>query len=343
MPARRDILARMTPTARTAKDAASPTAQAPLKLDVEIASGKRSLSLANPVMTASGTFSYGIEYAKLIDIQRLGAIVSKTTTLRPRSGSPTQRIDETPAGMLNSIGLQNIGVAKLIRDLAPTWARWRVPVIVSILGGSAQEYGECAAALDGVEGVAGLELNISSPNAQRGGMEFGQDPDVAASVTAACVRAATLPVIVKLTPNVGDVTAIARAVVDAGAAALCVVNTLQAMSIDARARRPRIARVFAGLSGPAMKPVALRMVWQVAGAVDVPIIGCGGISTGLDAVEFLMAGATAVQVGTATFRDPNAPLEVLAGIESFMREEGVADVHDLIGAARAHKPADYLQ
>jgi dihydroorotate dehydrogenase (NAD+) catalytic subunit len=157
------------------------------------------------------------------------------------------------------------------------------------------------------------------------------------------VRATTLPVIVKLTPNVGDVTAIARAVVEAGASALCVVNTLQAMSIDARARRPRIARIFAGLSGPAMKPVALRMVWQVAGAVDVPIIGCGGISTGLDAVEFLMAGATAVQVGTATFRDPNAPLDVLSGVESFMRAEGVGDVHELIGAARGHKPADYLR
>jgi dihydroorotate dehydrogenase (NAD+) catalytic subunit len=314
----------------------------PLGLAVDIAGGKRSLSLANPVMVASGTFSYGIEYSKLIDIQRLGAIVSKTTTLRPRAGSPTQRIDETPAGMLNSIGLQNIGVEKLTRDLAPTWARWKVPVIVSILGSSAEEYGDCAAALDGVDGVAALELNISSPNAQRGGMEFGQDPEVAASVTAACVRATTLPVIVKLTPNVGDITAVARAVVDAGASALCIVNTLQAMSIDARARRPRIARIFAGLSGPAMKPVALRMVWQVAGAVSVPIIGCGGISTGLDAVEFLMAGATAIQVGTATFRDPNAPLDVLAGIEAFMREEGVADIHDLIGAARTATPAGYL-
>jgi dihydroorotate dehydrogenase (NAD+) catalytic subunit len=316
--------------------------QPPLQLAVDIAGGKRSLTLANPVMLASGTFSYGVDQQKLFDIQRLGAIVCKTTTLRPRAGSPTQRIDETPAGMLNSIGLQNIGMEKLIRDMAPAWARWRVPVIVSILGASAAEYGECAAALEGVAGVAGLELNISSPNAQQGGMEFGQDASSAADVTAACVRATTLPVIVKLTPNVTDITQIARAVADAGASAVCVVNTLQAMSIDAATRRPRIARVFAGLSGPAMKPVALRMVWQVAGAVDIPIIGCGGISTGEDAVEFLLAGATAVQVGTATFRAPTAPVDVLDGIERYMRAQGVGDVRSLVGGAREHAPAAYL-
>ncbi|HXK33254.1 MAG TPA: dihydroorotate dehydrogenase [Dehalococcoidia bacterium] len=305
-----------------------------MDLSVEIAAGKRSLTLANPVMVASGTFSYGIEYAKVFDIERLGAIVTKTTTLKPRPGSPVQRIDETPAGMLNSIGLQNVGMRKLVRDLAPVWARWHVPVIVSVLGSTVGEYGECAAALEGVDGVAAVELNISSPNAQQGGMEFGQDARVAAGVTAACARATTLPVIVKLTPNVTDVVAIARAVVDAGASALVVVNTLQAMSIDVRARKPRIARTFAGLSGPAMKPVALRMVWQVAGAVDVPVIGCGGISSGTDALEFLMAGAAAVQVGTATFREPLAPLRVLEGIESFMREEGVGSVRELVGAAR---------
>jgi dihydroorotate dehydrogenase (NAD+) catalytic subunit len=294
------------------------------------------------VMVASGTFSYGVEYAKVFDIQRLGAIVSKTTTLRPRAGSPVIRIDETPAGMLNSIGLQNIGVDKVVRDMAPVWARWKTPVIVSILGGSPDEYAECAARLDSVDGIAGFELNISSPNAQGGGMEFGQDARAAAAVTAACVRATSMPVIVKLTPNVTDIAEIARAVVDAGAAALCVINTLQAMSIDVRARRPRIARGFAGLSGPAIKPVALRMVWQVASAVDGPVIGCGGIMTGLDAVEFLMAGACAVQVGTATFRNPRAPLDVLEGIERFMREEGVANVRDLVGAAKSYRPAPYL-
>ncbi|MEX2227067.1 MAG: dihydroorotate dehydrogenase [Dehalococcoidia bacterium] len=309
-----------------------------MNLSVDIAAGKRALTLANPVMVASGTFSYGIEYAKVFDVNRLGAIVSKTTTLRPRAGSPAGgRIDETPAGMLNSIGLQNIGIDKMVRDCVPVWKRWKVPVVVSILGSTVDEYGECAARLENVEGVAGLELNISSPNAQQGGMEFGQDAKSAAAVTIACVRATTLPVIVKLTPNVTDIVSIARACADAGAGALCVINTLQAMTIDVPARRPRITRVFSGLSGPALKPIALRMVWQVSGAVDVPIIGCGGIMTGDDAVEFLLAGATAVQVGTATFRNPLAPLEVLAGIERYMRDEGIDDVRQIIGAARGDR------
>jgi dihydroorotate dehydrogenase (NAD+) catalytic subunit len=305
-----------------------------MDLSVEIGRGKRPLTLANPVMVASGTFSYGVDYQKIIDIDRLGAIVTKTTTLRPRAGSPTQRIEETSAGMLNSIGLQNIGVEKVVRDLAPVWERWSVPVIVSVLGSTVEEYGACVAALDGVPGIAGFELNISSPNAQQGGMEFGQDARMAAAVTAACVRAAQLPVIVKLTPNVTSIVEIARSVVDAGADALCVANSLHAMAIDVRGRRPSIARTFAGLSGPAMKPVALRMVWQVAGAVDVPVIGCGGIMSGLDAVEFLMAGATAVQVGTATFRNPLAPLQVLDGLECFMREQRIESVGALVGAAR---------
>lgn len=304
------------------------------RLAVDISSGKRSLTLANPVMVASGTFSYGIEYAKLIDIQRLGAIVSKTTTLLPRAGSPVQRIDETPAGMLNSIGLQNVGIATLRRDLAPIWEKWHVPVIVSILGSSVEEYGACAAALDDVDGVAALELNISSPNAQQGGMEFGQDAGVAAAVTAACVRATQLPVVVKLTPNVTSIVDVAKACEDAGASALTVINTLQGMSIDVHARRPRIARTFAGLSGPAIKPVALRMVWQVAAAVKVPVIGCGGISTATDAIEFILAGASAVQVGTATFRDPNTPIRVLDGLLAYLAESGVEDIGELIGAAR---------
>jgi dihydroorotate dehydrogenase (NAD+) catalytic subunit len=305
-----------------------------MDLSVDIAAGKRTLTLANPVMVASGTFSYGVDAPKAFDIQRLGAIVTKTTTLQPRAGSPARRIDETPAGMLNSIGLQNIGVDRVVRELAPVWARWKVPVIVSILGGTVKEYTACAAALDGVPGVAAIELNISSPNALQGGMEFGQDPEIAAAVTAACVRATTLPVIVKLTPNVTDIVAVARHCVDAGASALCAINTIQAMSIDLTTRRPRIARVFAGLSGPAIKPVALRMVWQVAGSVDVPVIGCGGIATGADAIEFLLAGASAVQVGTATFRNPLAPLQVLDGIERYLRREGCSSVREVVGAAR---------
>jgi dihydroorotate dehydrogenase (NAD+) catalytic subunit len=306
-------------------------------LAVELApgAGKRSLPLANPVMVASGTFGYGTDYVKVFDIQRLGAIVTKTTTLAPRRGNPQVRIAETPSGMLNSIGLQNIGVSALIRDLAPVYATWKVSVIVSILGSTVAEYAEVAARLEGVDGIAGLELNISSPNAERGGMEFGQDPEYAAAVTRGVVQATTLPVIVKLTPNVADPRVVARAVVEAGAHALCVGNTLQAMAIDADGRRPVIGATFAGLSGPALKPVALRQVYQVSGAVNVPVIGCGGISTARDAIEFIEAGATAVQVGTATFANPLAPLHVLEGIEAFCREQGVRDIRELVGAARS--------
>ena len=296
--------------------------------------GKRPLSLANPVMTASGTFSNGLEYAHHIDIQRLGAIVSKGTTLHPRRGSPQPRTAETPAGMLNSIGFQNIGVSALIRDVAPVWAGWTVPVVVNILGDTTHEYVELAARLDSVPGVTALELNISCPNLDLGGMEFGVDPDIAAEVTAASRRATTLPLIVKLTPNVTDVARIAVAVEHAGADAVCVANTLLGMAIDIRRRRSMLNRPFAGVSGPAVKPIILRMVYQVAGAVSIPVIGSGGVSSGEDAVEFLLAGASAVQVGTATFRNPCAPLDVLDGLERFMLSEGVDDVHELIGAAQ---------
>ncbi len=306
-----------------------------MNLRVELAARKGSLILANPVMTASGTFSFGLDEAHGLDVQKLGAVVTKTVTLRPRTGSPQPRTAETPAGMLNAIGLQNPGINAVVRKLAPRWARWRTPVIVSILGATVEEYGKLAARLEGVAGVSGVEVNISSPNARRGGMEFGQDPESAAAVAEAVVRHTTLPVIVKLTPNVTDIVAVARAVVEAGADALCLINTLQAMAIDVHSRRPGIASGFAGLSGPAIKPVALRMVYQVAAAVDVPIVGCGGISSGLDAVEFLLAGATAVQVGTATFVNPRAPLEVLEGLQRFLDEEDVADVQELVGAAHA--------
>jgi dihydroorotate dehydrogenase (NAD+) catalytic subunit len=309
-----------------------------VNLSVELAPRrKRGLLLANPVMTASGTFGSGLEFAKVFDIQKLGAIVSKATTLRPRSGHPQPRTAETPCGMLNAIGLQNVGVEALIRDVAPVWAAWRVPIIVNVSGDSVEEYGELAARLDGVPGVSGLELNISCPNVAVGGMEFGQDPQLAAAVTRAALRQTTLPVIVKLTPNVTDIAAVARAVAEAGADAVTAINTVQGMAIDVRSRRPVISRVFAGLSGPAIKPIALRMVYQVAEAVDIPVIGCGGISSGLDAIEFLMAGATAVQVGTATFSNPLAPLEVLQGIQGFLTEQGVEDVHDIIGAAQEGK------
>jgi len=305
-----------------------------VNLSIELAPRcKRGLLLANPVMAASGTFGYGLERAKELDIQRLGAIVCKGTTLRRRRGNPQPRTVETPAGMLNSIGLQNMGVEALIRDIAPIWATWRVPVVVNIAGESIEEYARLARRLDGVAGVSGLELNISCPNVATG-MEFGSSPQMAAAVTAAVRRETTLPVIVKLTPNVSDIASVARAAADAGADALTLINTFPAMAIDVKNRRPALGWTFGGLSGPALKPIALRLVYQTAAAVDVPLIGCGGIMSGLDAMEYIMAGASAVQVGTATFVNPRATLDVMEGIERYMGEEGVTDIHQLIGAAR---------
>lgn len=306
-----------------------------MNLSVDLAPrAKRSLVLANPVMTASGTFSNGLEYAHLIDIERLGAITSKGTTLQPRRGNPQPRTAETPAGMLNSIGFQNIGVDALIADVAPIWAGWKVPVVVNILGETTREYAELASMLDGVPGVAGLELNVSCPNLDVGGMEFGVDPQLAGDVVRAAVDSTTLPVIVKLTPNVTDIVPIAAAAERAGADALCVANALLGMAIDTKRRRPVLHRGAGGLTGPAVKPVILRMVYQVAEAVDIPIIASGGITTSLDAVEYLLAGATALQVGTATFRNPRAPLDVLDGLERYMQDESIDDVHELIGAAQ---------
>ncbi len=305
-----------------------------MNLNVELAPGQKSgLPLANPVMTASGTFGNGLDYVKVFDIQRLGAIVSKAVTLRPRRGNVQPRIAETAGGMINSIGLQNIGLEAILRDVAPVWATWRVPVVVNVAGESLGDYAELARRLDGVGGVSGLELNVSCPNVEDG-LEFGTDPRAAAEVTAAVRRRTTLPLIVKLTPNVTDIVAMARAVVDAGADALTLINTFPAMSIDIEARRPALGWGSGGLSGPALKPIALKMVYEVAAAVDVPIIGCGGVTSGEDAVEYLMAGACAVQVGTATFLNPRAPLDVLEGLEAFLREHEFEDVHALIGVAR---------
>lgn len=311
----------------------------PVSLQVDLAPhAKRSLVLPNLVMVASGTFGYGTEF-KAFDVQRLGAIVTKTTTLSPRRGNVPQRIAETPSGMLNSIGLQNVGISSLVRDLAPVYATWKAPVIASIMGFTVGEYAEVAARLEGVDGFAGIELNLSCPNTERGGIEFGQDPEAAADVLRRVTRETTLPVIAKLTPNVSNPVPVAQAVVDAGADALCCGNTLVGMAMNTNRGKPVIGATFAGLSGPALKPVALRVVYQVAGAVNVPIIGCGGISTAQDAIEFLMAGASAVQVGTATFANPVAPMEVLEGIETHCRARGIADVCQLTGAGRAHPMA----
>jgi len=314
-----------------------------MDLTVKLVSGhKHGLQLANPVMTASGTFSNGLEYQQVFDIQRLGAIVSKAITVKPRRGNSQPRIAETPAGMINSIGLQNIGIDAIVRDVAPVWATWRVPVVANIAGETIGEYAELARRLDGTPGVSGIEMNISCPNVENG-LEFGTDARAAAGVTAAVRRQTGLPLIVKLTPNAGNIVEIARAVVDAGADALTLINTFPAMRIDVNTRRPALGWGTGGLSGPALRPIAVRMIYLVACAIDVPIIGCGGIMTGEDAVEMMMAGAGAVQVGTATFQNPRAPLDVLEGLETWLMENGASSVCDIVGAALPDKQRVYSQ
>lgn len=304
-------------------------------LAVTLAAGqKQELRLKNPVMVASGTFSNGIEFAKRFDVDALGAIVSKGTTLRPRRGNPVPRTVETPSGMINSIGFQNVGVGALVSEVAPVWARWQAPVLVNIMGETLAEYGQLAQRLDGVPGVAGLEVNISCPNVEAGGLEFGQDPVLAADVTREVRRHTWLPISVKVTPGVTDIRPIVAAVSEAGADAITVMNTVPAMAIDVRARRPVLATAFGGLSGPAVKPIALRLVYLAASVTDVPILAAGGVSSGLDAVEFLMAGAAAVQVGTATFRNPEAPWTVLAELTEWCEQEGVTSIGEIVGAAR---------
>lgn len=304
-------------------------------LHVQLApSHPHGLLLANPVMTAAGTFGYGIEYSQLVDIQRLGAIVCKGTTLKPRRGNPQPRLVETASGLLNSVGLQNVGVEAVKKDKAPVWAQWRVPVIVNIAGETIEEYAKVAARLEGVAGISGIEVNISCPNLASGGMEFGTDSKIAAEVTAAVKAVSSLPVIVKLSPNVTDIGEIASAVSGAGADAITMINTVMGMAIDVNGGKPSLGNVVGGLSGPAIKPIALYMVYKVAEIVDVPVIGCGGISCAGDALEFIMAGASAVQIGTANLADPQAALDVLNGIEQFVTREGIQNLKDIIGIAR---------
>ncbi len=296
--------------------------------------GKQELLLQNPVLTASGTLSNGIEFARRFDIDALGGVISKGTTLRPRRGNPQPRTVETPAGMINSIGFQNVGVGALIRDLAPAWARWDTPVLVNIMGDSVREFGQLAARLEGVPGVAGLEVNVSCPNVEVGGMEFGQDCDLTAEVVAEVRRSTTLPFAVKLTPSVTDIRPFAEVCEEAGADALSLINTVPATAIDIERRRPAIATIFGGLSGPAIKPIALRCVYMAASVTSLPIIASGGIMGGRDAVEFLMAGASAVQIGTATFTDPAAPWRVLDELRAWCEAEGVERLDEIVGAAR---------
>ena len=307
----------------------------PPDLSIQLApENKQGLLLSNPVMTASGTFGYGTEYSQLIDIQKLGAIICKGTTLEPREGNPQPRLVETASGLLNSIGWQNIGVKALVKEKAPIWAGWQVPVIVNIAGVTVEEYARVAGLLDGVDGISGIEVNISSPNLKGGGAEFGVSPDTAAEVTEAVRKVTSLPVLVKLTPSASDITRIAKAVAEAGADALTLINTLKGMAIDIAKHRPVLGNIIGGLSGPAIKPLALSMVYEVAGAVDLPVIGCGGITSASDAIEFIMAGASAIQVGSATYSNPRASLDVLEGIEQFMQQEGINKLSELIGAAR---------
>lgn len=308
-----------------------------MSIDLSLAIGgasKQELLLRNPVMVASGTFSNGIEFAKRFDVDRLGALVSKGTTLLPRRGNPQPRTVETASGMINSIGFQNIGVGAVVSEAAPVWARWQVPMLVNIMGETIAEYGQLAERLDGVPGVAGLEVNISCPNVALGGMEFGQDPDQAAAVVREVRRHSGLPFAVKVTPSVADIRPIVAAIEEAGADAVTVMNTIPAMAIDIRRRRPVLATTFGGLSGPAIKPVALRTVYLAASVTGLPILAAGGVSSGTDAVEFLMAGASAVQVGTATFRDPEAPWRVLDGLVEWCEQEGVRSLSEVVGAAR---------
>ena len=307
-----------------------------MNLSVQLAPKNiKGLRLVNPVMTASGTFGYGMEYEHLFDIQKLGAIVCKGTTLEPWEGNPQPRIAETAHGILNSIGLQNIGVDALIKEKAPVWAGWQVPVIVNIAGRTIEDYAGVAARLDKVPGVAALEVNISCPHIKAGGAEFGANPESAARVTEAVRKVTSLPVIMKLTPNTAEIVRIAQAVTAAGADALCLINTVRGMAINIKTRKPVLGNGHGGLSGPAIKPVALYMVYQVFKKVNIPIIGCGGITNASDAIEFFMAGATAIQVGTASFLQPRAPMDILEGINSYLEKEKVQDIRELIGAAHS--------
>ena len=293
-----------------------------------------SLSLDNPVMTASGTFGYAREFERLMNLHRLGAIIVKGISLHPRHGNPPPRIVETACGMLNAIGLQNVGVERFIKDKMGFLGNLNVPIIVNILGDSLDEYREITERLSDSPAVAAIEVNISCPNVKKGGVAFGTDPAMAAAVTQAVKEKSPVPVIVKLSPNVTDIAAIARAVEDAGADAVSLINTLIGMAINLKTRRPELANVLGGLSGPAIKPVALRMVYQVARAVNIPVIGIGGIETAEDALEFMLAGATAVQIGTANFINPRASEEVVEGITEYVLQENLPSVRDLIGALR---------
>ena len=301
------------------------------------------LTLKNPVMTASGTFGYGLEYADFCHLNALGGMVLKGTTLHPREGNPYPRMAETPAGMLNAVGLQNKGVKTLIKDLLPPLQahlaeaeaadKTGMPtrILVNLSGSTIEDYVEAATLLDAAEAVAGVELNISCPNVKQGGMAFGTRPDTAAEVVSAVRKAYRGPLLVKLSPNVTDIAEMARAVEGAGADGVALINTLLGMEVDIEKAQPVLSTITGGLSGPCVRPVALRMVWQVAKAVKIPVVGMGGIVDARDAIAFLMVGASAVEVGTANFEDPASAEKIAAGIAAYMERKGIADVRSLIG------------
>ena len=300
-------------------------------MSVEIAG----IKMRNPVMTASGTFGYGEEFADYMNLESIGAMITKGLSLKPKAGNNTPRIVETPGGMLNAIGLQNVGIDAFIAKKLPFLRTVNTPVIANLYGNSLEEYGELAARIDGIPEVAGVEVNISCPNVKQGGIVFGTDPAAAAQVVSLVRRSTSKPLIVKLSPNVTDIVSMAKACVDAGAESLSLINTLTGMAIDLQKRRPVLANITGGLSGPAIKPVALRMVWQVARAVKVPLIGIGGIMNATDALEFILAGATAVQIGTANFLTPSASQQIAAEMEQWLADNRVGDVKELIGALKS--------
>ncbi|MCE5311888.1 MAG: dihydroorotate dehydrogenase [Nitrospiraceae bacterium] len=292
------------------------------------------LKLPNPVVTASGTFGYGQEYSEFFDIEKLGAIVVKGLSYSPRQGNPPPRLVETPAGMLNAIGLQNIGVETFIKDKLPYLRTLKLNVIANFFGDSIDEYVMAAEALTKAGGVHGLEMNISCPNKKAGWIVFGTDPAVMKDVVTAVRKATDLPLIVKLSPNVTDIGLMAKVAEDCGADAVSLINTITGMCIDINSRRSKLANVTGGLSGPAIRPIAVRMVWEVHKAVMIPIIGMGGIMTAQDALEFMIAGASAVSVGTANFINPQAVIEIISGMEDYLKEHGIANINEIIGSLK---------
>lgn len=295
------------------------------------------LTLPNPVTVASGTFGYGIEYSELIDLNQLGAVVVKGIRLNAVRGNPTPRTAEVASGLINAIGLQGPGVDGFIRDYWPFLRGLKVPVIINIWGTTVDEYAEVAGRFDALGGVGALELNVSCPNIKEGGAQFGTDLKLLSQVVAACRKMTRLPLITKLSPNVVSIVPYARAAEAAGSDALSIMNSFPAMAIDIQTRRPRLANVTGGLTGPCIKPIALKLVWEAAKAVKIPIIGMGGIQSAPDAIEFILAGASAVAVGTANFYEPQTALQIVAGLRQFMQQEGLEDVRGLIGAVRAAK------